>query len=280
MEHVKVFCFFASYVVALVCECTRLLGRATFGRVLAAASAAAGFVAHTSYLWYRAATSELPPLLSSTQDWFLVLAWIAILVYLFFLAVDRRTAIGLFLLPLVVALIGAAYFVSTDTNVLIRGEETRRTAMHNWALLHASLTVFGIAGVLLGIVLSLMYLVQHRRLKRKQVLGTGLALPSLATLARWNRWAVIVSVPLLTLGLCSGVLLGLGTRKTETPVTFVDPFVIGVGLTWAVMFAFFLWLLRRQAPTSRRVAWLTVWAFGSMLVTMISLQILIRGWIH
>ncbi|NOX54487.1 MAG: cytochrome c biogenesis protein CcsA, partial [Planctomycetes bacterium] len=159
-------------------------------------------------------------------------------------------------------------------------EETRRTAIHNWALLHASLTVFGIAGVLLGIVLSLMYLVQHRRLKHKRVLSTGLTLPSLATLARWNRWAVIVSVPLLTLGLCTGVLLGLATRKTETPVSFADPFVVGVTFTWAVMFAFFLWLLRRQAPTSRRVAWLTVWAFGFMLVTMIGLQILMRGWIH
>ena len=44
--------------------------------------------------------------------------------------------------------------------------------------------------MLLGLVLSLMYLAQHRRLKNKQSLKTGLTLPSLERLARMNWWAV------------------------------------------------------------------------------------------
>jgi hypothetical protein len=36
----------------------------------------------------------------------------------------------------------------------------------------------------------------------------------------------------------------------------------------------FVWLARRDHPPGRQVAWLTLWAFGFMLVTILGLQIL------
>ena len=279
MAHVKVFCFLASYAVVFGLELTRLLGRSKLSRLLTLTFGLAGFVAHCSYLWHRGLALEMTPLLSSTQDWWLVLAWVAVLLYLFISVYEPNSAVGLFLLPLALAMIGAAYLLSPDANSLVRSGDPRLEAMHNWALLHAGLILFGIAGVVMGVVLSVMYLFQHGRLKQKRTLQQGLTLPSLASLARWNWWVVIVSVPLLTLGLASGVWLAILSRRADVPVTLNDPFILGTGVVWSLMFVFFLWLVRDPHPVGKRVAWLTVWACGFLLATLIGLQVVTSSWL-
>ncbi len=268
LHKVTVFCFLASYVVAFGLEWIRLVRRGAIARWAGLAFGAAGFVAQTAYLLMRSRGHEnLPPLLSSTHDWLLVLAWIVVLLYLFLTAVDRELAVGLFLLPVVLLFVGSSYFVSKQTNTLIEGSR-------GLAMLHASLLVVGIAGVVASFLLSLMYVVQHRRLKQHHAQQPGVALPSLARLARWNWWAVVVSVPLLTLGLGSGVALGLRAKKSAAALSFADPVVIGHGIVWLVMMSLFVWLLTTRRSTGKQVAALTLWAGGFLLAILIGLQVL------
>lgn len=267
MTNVHVICFLASYTVAFVLEWTRLLGKRSIHWGLTLLFGGAGFAAHTLYLLERSRQTDLPPLLSSPHDWLLVLAWLAIVFYLFLTAVDRNLPIGLFLLPLVLLLTGASYLVSDAGSAEI-------TAQRGWKMLHASLLVFGIAGVLTGVVLSMMYLVQHWRLKHKQSPHAGLVLPNLEKLARLNWWAVVVSVPLLTLGLATGVGLGWYARQAAEPVSFWDPVVLGSGVAWLVMVVFFAWLLQARHPVGKQIAWLTLWSCGFLLITLIGLQVL------
>ena len=266
-DKVSVFCFLASYVVALALEGVRLLKQTTINRLFMLGFAFAGLAAHTIYLVIRSRHSGLPPLLSSSHDWMLVLAWIAVLFYLVLSAVDRNLLVGMFLLPLVLVLIASAYFISDSPNTVM-------DAAPQWKMLHAALLVFGIAGVIMGIVLSMMYLFQHYRLKHKHPMKPGLKLPNLERLARMNWWAVVLSVPLLTLGLATGVGLGWHSRGGDSPISFRDPVVLGNGLAWLVMIVFFGWLLTTKRPTGKQVAWLTVWASGFLLVTLIGLQVL------
>lgn len=268
MANVSIFCFLASYLVALGLEGVRLVRRTAISRAALIAFAAAGLVAHTAFLYFQSQRANLPPLLSSTRDWMLVLAWVGVVLYLFLTSVDRDLAIGVFLLPLVLLLVGAAYLVRGAPDTAVADYEGVRA----WAMLHASLLVFGIAGVLIGFVLSLMYLVQHHRLKRRQVLQNGLTLPSLARLARLNWWAVMISVPLLTLGM--GVGVGLALASEDRRLTWTDPVVVGSAIAWLAMAVLFVWLARRDHPAGKQVAWLTLWAFGFMLVTVVGLQIL------
>jgi ABC-type transport system involved in cytochrome c biogenesis permease subunit len=278
MANVTVFCFLASYCVALVLECARLLRGRTISRMFPVLAGTAGLMAHTTYLIVRSGLSNLPPLLSSTHDWLLVLAWIVIVFYLFLTILDRKLSIGLFALPLVLILVSVAYLVSSEPNpVIANNSEMVEAADQGWAMLHASLLVFGMAGVLMGLVLGMMYLVQHRRLKHKHAGRQGLMLPSLEKLARLNWWAVILSFPLLTLGMGTGVILGLMSRSRPEPVTFNDPVVIISGIVWLVMVVFFVWLLKSHRPIGKQIAWMTIWAFGFMLVTLLGLQILIGG---
>src|SRR5438094_156637 len=141
-DKVSVSCFLFSYAAAFVLEWTRLVRRGAIARWAGLALGIAGFVAQTAYLVVRSRGHEnLPPLLSSTHDWLLVLAWIVVLLYLFLTTVDRELAVGLFLLPVVLLFVGSSYFVSKQTNSLIAGSR-------GFAMLHASLLVIGIAGII------------------------------------------------------------------------------------------------------------------------------------
>src|SRR6185295_3478541 len=112
MLHVTVFCFLASYLVAFALELGRLLGRSRASRLVMLGFGLAGFVAHTLYLLNRSQQTHLPPLLASTHDWMLVLAWILALSYLLLALVQKDLAVGMFALPVVLLLVASAYLLS------------------------------------------------------------------------------------------------------------------------------------------------------------------------
>ena len=274
MEKVSVVCFLASYALATVFAFLRLRGQSALSHVLTVGATCAGLLAHTMYLYFRSRDANLPPLMASSHDWLLVLAWVAVLTYLFLTMLDRELPLGAFVLPVVLVVVGASRFVSLEPNPLLSAEQLSQRAARGWVMLHVSLLTFGIAGVIGGLILALMYLMQHRRLKHKQGMQEGVALPSLARLARWNRWAVVISVPTLTLGLAAGVLLALVVRRGSAELSFGDPVVIGSSVGWLVMVSLFGWLLSTKRPAAKQVALLTVWACGFLLLTIVGLQVL------
>lgn len=273
--NVSVVCFLASYVTALLLELWRVYGRAAAPRpaltrwgVIAATGA--GFLAHTLFLTSRGQQTQLPPLLSSPNDWFLVLAWVLMVVHLSVALLDSRLASGLVMLPLVLALVVGSQLTGSTT-------KTPLDATRGWALLHASLLVFGIAAVSLAFASGLLYLWQHHRLKERVSFQQGVVLPSLARLEWLNRWCVIASVPFLTLGVASGFLLTRLNPAAESFPTFTDPVVIAGAVIWIVMTLILARLLTGQRPAGRQVAWLTVMAGGFLLASLLGLQALVSA---
>lgn len=267
-------CFFSSYLVAFALEAALLLKKLSLSRWLAIGFAAAGLTAQTAYLMVRSQTAQLPPLLSSTHDWLLVLSWLAVALYLFLELIDRRLAVGLFVLPIVLILVGAARFVSDEPNREF--DEVVRV----WVMLHASALVLSVAGVFTSLVASLMYLMQHNRLKHKRAEPRGLHLLSLEKLSSLNWWAIVVSVPLLTLGMASGVWLSQHSSDTDNPVELGRLEFLIYGTLWAGMAALFAWLLLARRPAGRLVAWRTVWACGILLATILFLSVVSGGGVH
>lgn len=277
MPNVNLFCFLASYLVAFGLDATRLRAgrswaRGALCRWLAIGFGAAGLLAQTLYLLLRSSQTQQPPLLSSAHDWLLVLAWLAVLTHLFVSLLDSTIASGIVVWPVVLSLVGASRFVTTSSNELLNYDR-------GWKMLHASMLVLGTGAILLGFVLSLLYLWQHRRLKHRQMLTSGLTLPSLEKLERFNRLAILLSVPFLTLGVASGIGLSvlknpelLADRVAES--TWTDPVVLGGGITWLFMCGLFAWLLSGKRTPGRQVAWLTAWSCGFLLFMMVGLQVL------
>ncbi|MEI8383528.1 MAG: cytochrome c biogenesis protein CcsA [Planctomycetota bacterium] len=266
MPNVNVVCFLASYCVAFGFDAWRLRARAEWSRLVSLGFGAAGLLAQTLYLMLRSSQTQQPPLLSSAHDWLLVLAWLAVLTHLFVSILDSSIASGIVVWPIVLTLVVGSLFVVAAPNHVLDYHR-------GWKMLHASMLVLGTAAILCGFVLSLLYLWQHRRLKHRQMLQSGLTLPSLEKLERYNRWAVLVSVPLLTFGVASGIGLSAFGNHESVP-TWTDPVVLGGAVTWLLMCGMFGWLLIGKRPPGRQVAWLTAWACGFLLFMIVGLQML------
>ena len=264
-----VVCFLASYGLAFACELGQLKWRHALWRVVALLLAVAGLVAHTFYLLHRSRQSDLPPLLSSAHDWLLVVAWLAVLVYLFVSIAGCELGTGLVMWPVVLTMVVGSQFVTASRSYVMDDDYHR-----NWKMLHASLLVLGTTFVLLGFVLSLLYLWQHRRLKQRQMHSSPVKLPNLELIERLNRWSILAAVPLQTLGIATGFGLSIFAKGGEIPMTWTDPVVIGGAVTCTLMGVLFIWLLTKKRSPGRQVALLTAWACGFLLVTLIGLQML------
>jgi hypothetical protein len=273
LQNVTLFCFFASYFCALALESARLLRPSNVCRWTALAFSLAGLVAHTIYLVVRSQSADLPPLLRSTHDWLLVLAWTIVLTHILVNAFNRVVASGVFFLPMILVLVGTARYVSDAA-------ETEQGTLYWWTMAHASFLVLGIVGATLTLPVSTMYLLQHRKLRGKVAANEGVQLFSLETLGRWNWWLVVVSVPMLSLGMASGVALSVLSSGTARAVDLTSWQLLLVGVLWLLMIALFVWVVTARRLSGRIIAWRTVVVCGVLVASLLVLQVFNDGGVH
>lgn len=276
LSKVHLSCFLLSYLVAFGTELFQLLRHRTgLTRTVTLCSAAAGLLAHTAYLVTRSSDSGLPPLVGSSHDWFLVLAWLGAFFYVLLAATHRRLAIGLFLLPSILALIILAMLVDD-----VLGETVQENnAIYRWGMLHASTLMLGIGTVAASTICAGMYLLQYQKLRGKTSRLHKLQLPSLEQLTNINRALVVSTVIMLTIGLVTGFILVLVQNPESGGFNWMDPLVAGTAVVWLTMVAALCWILARKEQTGRQVARLTLMAGGFLLVTVFGLTLL-SGGIH
>ena len=258
-------CFTASYAVALALEATRLWFRSGVRGALLLGFAAAGVFAHTLFLIHRALTTVGTPL-SSEFDWYLIAAWTLATLNLGWTFSqlrsnrERPAAIGLFLLPLVLALVAAAYFLGSRESL------DRAPAMRIWIVIHLGLLMTGTVSVLVGFATGVMDLVQSSRLKRKVLPQSGLRLPSLEWLERAGIRSIFASFTLSALGLLTGFLLNLigGEFKWNDPVVWRLVAIVA----WFAAASLFL-LMYKPARQGRKVAYLTIASFVIVLSSIV-----------
>jgi hypothetical protein len=273
LAKVHIYCFLLSYLGSLGFEVLLLLRRpAPFFRTLAVGFAVAGFLAHTSFLLTRGQVEDLPPLLTSQQDWLLVLAWIGSLLYLILMTLNRQLAHGLFLLPAVLLLVTAAIFASP-----VAAGSLREVSLRRWGMVHAASLVLGIGAVAGAALLGLMYVLHHQRLRNRTRFLMRLTLPSLEHLAAWNRWMVLFSVPCLTIGLLTGFLLiSLSRSSGQSGIPWADPLVVITIVVWLAMVAVLIRTMQQSQQPGRSVAMLSFLSGGFLLLTILGLMMLPR----
>lgn len=262
LAKIEIMCFAASYSVALVLEITRLFVRSGLRGALMIGFSAGGILAHTLFLIHRATQTETP--LSSSFDWYLVAAWVLAVMYLYLTLYHPRNPIGLFLLPLVLALVGVATFFAD------RHPFPETYAARVWGGIHGAFLLAGTVAVLVGFAAGLMYLVSAYRLKHKLPPPSGLQLPSLEWLERVNSRSIIISILMIGIGLLSGTVLNVvnhGQRIDHIPWT--DPVIwsSGVMLVWLAVVGLFN-VLYRPSRKGRKVAYLTVASFAFLVFVL------------
>jgi ABC-type transport system involved in cytochrome c biogenesis permease subunit len=250
-------CFGLSYLGALAFELARQAHPSRAARVGGLLFGFAGLTAHTIFLVVH------QPNPATAHGSLLVLAWVLAVFYLYGSVHYHSPAWALFVLPLVLVLVGLSFGFTGDEAEI----GSWFSAEHFWGTLHGVLVLGASVGITVGFLASVMYLVQADRLRRKRNPLGGLRLLSLERLEMMNRRAINLAFPLLTVGLLLGVLR---IPAAESPdLSWRDPKVLGTVGLWVV--ALLLVYLRYRAHVlPRRLAWLTVAAFGIMLVTLVA----------
>jgi len=263
LERVTVLCFAMSYAAALGLEIGHQAQPRPIMRLLALIFGGAGLLAHTIFIGVQ------PLALASSQGSLLFLAWILAVFYLYGSIHHGRLTWGLFVLPLVLALVvlaeifpreEAARVGSLWDIVNIQGERF-------WGLVHGGLVLLAAVGVSVGFVASMMYLVQVHRLKAKLAPGQGVKLLSLERIEAMNRRAILWSFPMLTAGLLVGVFLQV--HQGSFTQDWLSPKILSTLGLWLV-FGILLYLRYAAHARGRRVAWWTVAAFALLLLALIS----------
>lgn len=250
-QGVTIFCFGASYGMALGLEMVHLFSPSRLLRVLILLFSSAGLLAHTIYLAHYGWPLQGAP--SS----FLFLSWILAVFYLGGALHHGRMTWGIFVLPVVLGLVllaGLAVEGGYDPDFVPE-------ALRSWAWLHFVLLLLGSVGLSVAFVSSVMYLVQSYRLRHKTPPGEGVRLLSLERLETMHRRAVGWAFLLFTAGLLIGVALLWNTKQLD----WWDPKVVSTLVMW-VVFAVLTHLRYLTQPQGRKVAVWTIVAFGLMVV--------------
>lgn len=233
LSGISIVCFAASYAVALACEASRLAFRSGVRGAAMVAFAAAGLFAHTLFLFWRAVDGGAAPL-SSPFDWYLLAAWLLAAGYLWLTIANPRTPVGLFLLPIVLGLVGAATLASREPFL-------HDAASLFWGRIHGGLHLIWSVSVVLGAIAGLMWLIQAGRLTRKEAPVRGFRMPSLERLASITARTPMVAAWAAAAGFASGIVLNAvnrGRGLMET-VPWTDPVVLRMAavVAWLVIAA-------------------------------------------
>jgi ABC-type uncharacterized transport system permease subunit len=260
---ISITCFAASYAVVLALEISRLFFRSRVRWAVMVGFAAAGMVAHTTFLAYRAAHTQGSPL-SSKEDWYLIAAWVLAGAYLHLTCFRPQNSFGVFLLPFVLGLIGVGALLADSVPFAREPASGVWRAVHGISLLLTTVAVVG------AFAAGLMYLHQSYHLKHKRPPRAGLQLPSLEWLRKANSRALLFAMPMLGLGILSGIVLNLVRRDPQSGgVAWNDPAV----LSTLVMFAWLLvavlagWFYR-PAREGHKVAYVTVASFVFLVIAL------------
>jgi ABC-type transport system involved in cytochrome c biogenesis permease subunit len=258
VSRISVVCFAASYAVALACEASRLVFRSGIRGALMVGFAAAGLLAHTAFLGWRAASETAVPL-SSPFDWYLLAAWLLAVGSLVLTLSAPRTPIGLFILPVVLGLIGAAVLSS-------REPFPQSPATQAWGMIHGSFNLAASLAVAIGAIASLMWLIQAGRLARKEAPMRGFRMPSLERLSHTTRHTMSVAAWTAAAGFTSGIVLNAVNKQRgllET-VPWSDPVVLRMAalVTWLAIAAVTARAVSRRPGGARTVAWMSLVSFA------------------
>jgi ABC-type uncharacterized transport system permease subunit len=259
MAKISIFCFAASYAVALAIELVHLLSPRPVLRYISLGFGAAGL---TAQLWYFLVH---PVSLATPTGSLLILALILVIFYLYGSIHHHRLAWGLFVLPLILGLIGLAFLLQPAGG----SSDSEAYWPRAWGIAHGILVLLAAVGVCVGFIASVMYFVQLYRLRAKVPPRQGMKLLSLERLESMNRRAILWAFPLLTAGLLTGVALQI--HRGDFGEGWDSPRILGgVGL-W-VVFAILLYLRYGVHARGRQVAFLTMVAFAVLIYVLITPQ--------
>ena len=260
LRDVSVTCFFTSYAVVLGLELLRLAGRIPGRAVAVIGMTAIGIFTHVVFLSFGLVGDG--GWLATWSEWALLISLVLAVGFLTNYLRRPETIVGLFFLPAVLGMIGIAVAARSMPPF------SRTEAVGIWRAVHGGAMMIGAVAVIGGFLAGLMCLTQSWRLKNHRA-GSKLKLPTLETLLRWNRTALITGTVAVGVGLLAGVVMNWN-RWGHVGWTSGDV-LLSAGLFAYLAIATAVDMFFGSRHRNRRGTWMTIASGGFLALTMVGL---------
>lgn len=250
---------FGFYAVGLFHSVFAFLSKRDLFVRIAIISVAIGFGFHTGFLIFRGFEKDFFALYG-LRDSLAFFAWTVSLCFLIAHLRYRIRALGLFLLPLV-----AALMLST---VFIKASPIPEILRSSWIYLHTTLMFLAYGMFFVTFIAGVLYLLQERELKSKKPKRLYHQLPSLRTLDDLFLKFLISGFTVMTCGLIVGIIWA---EQTWVNGWFKDPKVIAAMLTWGI-YLLLIYMRLTAGWRGKRAAWLSTLGFISVLFTFLGVS--------
>jgi ABC-type transport system involved in cytochrome c biogenesis permease subunit len=191
--------------------------------------------------------------------------WLLALSYLYLELTTGERAMGVFILPLLVAL-------QVIPTLLVANEPRLAILESPWFGVHVSSLLFAYASFAIAGVLGITYVLQFKEIKAKDLGFFYERLPSLNILDEMNLRAVKIGWLFLTVGLITGGIwasqLQRAADSATSSMSMADPKIFVAVLCWAV-YSFELYAQRAIGWRGRRAAWLSAVGFAIVLLNFV-----------
>src|SRR5215467_10408384 len=234
----------ALYLVAFVAygwhfaRRTPVIGRAATTILVAAA------LAHTFIIGMETMEAGQVPVGGATSA-ISMFVWLLAIAYLYTEVTTDERAMGVFILPLLIAL-QAIPALKSDP-------EVHSSVLRGWLFgMHVSSLLFAYASFALAFVIGITYVLLFKEIKSKHLGVFYARLPSLQVLDQMNQRAIVVGWVFLTIGLVAG---GVFALQAHVPAMSIEDPKIFVALVSWVVYSFELFAARRIGWAGRKTAY-------------------------
>jgi ABC-type transport system involved in cytochrome c biogenesis permease subunit len=194
--------------------------------------------------------------------------WLLAVAYLYTEVTTDERAMGVFILPLLVAL--------QTIPALIPNAEPHSVLRGPLFGIHVSSLLLAYASFALACVIGITYVLLFKEIKAKHLGFFYARIPSLQVLDKMNQRAIIFGWIFLTVGLLAGVAFAVEARalpgSADVPqvkaMSFADPKIIVALVCWTV-YSFELFAARRIGWAGRRAAYLSALGFAIVLLNFV-----------
>jgi ABC-type transport system involved in cytochrome c biogenesis permease subunit len=257
---------FVLYVVALVAYVWHFAQRRPVaGRAATTLLVAAAFT-HTFVIGMKTMEMGDVPLGGVTSA-ISTFVWLLALAYLYIEMTTEERAMGVFILPLLVALQAIPAFR--------QGAQDPDPVLHGPLFgIHVSSLLFAYASFALACVIGVTYVLLFKEIKAKHLGFFYARLPSLQVLDRMNHGAIVIGWIFLTVGLIVGVIWAAQARgyaggdPRVQAMSLQDPKIFVALICW-VVYSFELFAARRIGWGGRRAAYLSAVGFAIVLLNLV-----------
>ncbi len=254
---------FALYAAAFIGYVLHFARRTPVSGRLATTMIAAATLAHTFTIGMRTMELGQVPVFDATSA-ISMFVWLLAVAYLYTEVTTDERAMGVFILPLVLALQAIPAF-KADPDIhspVLRGPLFG---------VHVSSLLFAYASFALACMIGITYVLLFKEIKTKHLGVFYARLPSLQVLDQMNQRAIVVGWVFLTVGLVAGVLFAVQTKAPAMSIE--DPKIFVALICWAV-YSFELFAARRIGWGGRRTAYLSALGFAIVLLNFVPISYL------